>query len=133
MKFGNDRISPAAQEQILAALEPFLPAAIYLFGSFGTPAQHPASDIDLAFLPTSPIGPVKCFETAGRLSDLLGKSVDLVDLSRATTVMSKEVLRTGIPLAVADPTRRSYFEMRTLADYARLNEERRPVLAAFES
>jgi predicted nucleotidyltransferase len=129
----NDRISRAGQEQIIAALAPFQPAVIYLFGSFGTAAQHPASDIDLAFLPTIPVGPFVCFETAGHLSEVLGKTVDLIDLTRATTVMAKEVLRTGIPLAVAEPIRRSYFEMRTLADYARLNEERQPVLTALES
>ena len=133
MTFGNDRISPVYQQQVIAALAPFEPAVIYLFGSFGTSAQHPASDIDLAFLPTLPVGPVACFEMAGQLSDLLGKTVDLIDLTRASTVMSKEVLRTGIPIAVAEPTRRSFFEMRTLADYARLNEERQPVLAALES
>lgn len=133
MNFGNNRIAPAPQAQIIAVLARFQPAAIYLFGSLGTPAQHPASDIDLAFLPTIPVGPVLCFETAGHLSEVLGKTVDLIDLTRATTVMSKEVLRTGIPLAVADPTRRNYFEMRTLADYARLNEERQPILTPLES
>ena len=55
--------------------------------------------------------------------------MDLIDLSRASTVMAKEVIRTGVVLHMADRSRLQQFEMRTLADYARLNEERQAVLA----
>jgi uncharacterized protein len=113
---------------IVPMLEVFRPAAIYLFGSMVHGGTHPQSDIDLAFLPLHACDPVQVFEMASRLADLLGREVDLIDLRAASTVMAKEVLRTGKLLAQSDPSRRKDFEMRTLADYARLNEERQPVL-----
>jgi hypothetical protein len=45
-------------------------------------------------------------------------------------VFAKEVLRTGIPIAIESPALQQQFEMLTLADYARLNEERQAVLAS---
>ena len=50
--------------------------------------------------------------------------------AEASTVFSKEVLRTGIPIAIESPALQQQFEMLTLADYARLNEERQAVLAS---
>ena len=102
--------------------------AVYLFGSYGTPAQHPGSDLDFAILARDSINPVLLFELANTLSNRLGREVDLLDLSTASTVMAKEVLRTGERLIVNDLIATQTFEMRTLADYARLNEERHPVL-----
>ncbi len=72
---------------------------------------------------------MQCFELAGELSELLGYPVDLVDLQRASTVMAKEVIRTGTLLQGEDHPIRDLFEMKTLSDYARLNEERHAVLA----
>ena len=125
-----ERIVADKHAQVVSLLNVFDPLVIYLFGSYGTACQHPGSDLDLAILPSSPLDPVVCFATANELSNQLGMEVDLIDLSRASTVMAKEVIRTGMPLAVADPLARQAFEMRTLADYARLNEERSPILTA---
>lgn len=120
--------SMASFSAAVPMLEVFRPAAIYLFGSMAHGRTHPQSDIDLAFLPLHACDPVQVFEMASRLADLLGRDVDLIDLRAASTVMAKEVMRTGKLLAQSDPARRKDFEMRTLADYARLNEERQPVL-----
>ena len=125
-------LSSAQQEIILAALAPFRPAAVYLFGSAATGRQRADSDFDLAFLPAAPVEPLARFQASQALADRLGREVDFVDLSTATTVMAKEVIRTGILLSESEPTLRHDFEMRTLSDYARLNEERQPVLAAFQ-
>lgn len=124
----SERITGDKREQIVTILSVFHPGVIYLFGSYGTGREHAGSDLDLAVLPGSPMDPLVSFATANELSDRLGMPVDLIDLSCASTVMAKEVLRTGIPLDVADRLRHQSFEMRTLADYARLNEERTPVL-----
>ena len=102
------------------ALKPFEPAVIYLFGSYGTESQHPGSDIDIAFLPCSAVDPEECFRVANRLTDELKHTVDLADLTHASTVFSKEVLRTGVPIHVDHPGIHQHFEMSTLADYARL-------------
>lgn len=123
------RLSENQRACVIDALQPFKPAVIYVFGSFGTPTQHPESDIDIAFLPTVATDPVACFQIANQLTDQLGKSVDLVDLAQARTVFAKEVLRTGIPVDIGIPKIHQHFEMLSLADYARLNEERQPVLA----
>ena len=125
-----ERIVADKREQIVALLRAFDPAVIYLFGSYGTVREHAGSDVDLAILPRSPLGPLECFATANELSSRLGVAVDLIDLTRASTVLAKEVMRTGTALAVADPLACQTFEMRTLADYARLNEERAPILAS---
>jgi predicted nucleotidyltransferase len=122
---------PLSLEQrsgVLRSLAGFHPIAVYLFGSLATGSTRPDSDVDLAFLPGEPVDPVACFDRAQELAELFGREVDLVDLTRSSTVLAKEVLRTGLLLEEADRTARQEFEMRTLADYARLNEERQPVL-----
>ena len=123
-----ERLTTAQIQEITRALEPFAPAAIYLFGSYGTDSQHPSSDLDLAFLPSLPSDPVKIFQIANHLSGSLGVEVDLIDLNRASTVFRKEVIRTGAPIQMGDPSLRHQFEMYALSDYARLNEERREMI-----
>lgn len=126
----DPRLPEDQRARVIEALKPFNPAVIYLFGSFGTRSQHPASDIDIAFLPTHSADPIDCFRIANQLADQLGHCVDLADLTRTSTVFSKEVLRTGTPLEIQNPGLHQQFERLTLADYARLNEERQPVLAS---
>jgi predicted nucleotidyltransferase len=126
----ENNLFPAARHvrEIVRTLDKAQPAAIYLFGSAARGRIHALSDIDLAFLPSHPTDPVEVFELSNQLADTLQRDVDLVDLSRASTVMAKEVFRSGTILAENDPMRRREFEMRTLADYARLAEHRLPVL-----
>ena len=70
------------------------------------------------------------FKRAGPSKLPLGREVDLIDLARSSTVLRKEVLGNGRLLYETAPDRRAEFEMYALSDYARLNEERSPVLAA---
>jgi predicted nucleotidyltransferase len=123
------RLPASIRDALLRHTRALAPKAIYVFGSYGTARQHPASDLDLAVLPQSPLDPVRLFQLANELSSELGLDVDLIDLSRASTVMAKETLRTGERFLVNDLPAVREFEMRTLSDYARLNEERHPVLA----
>jgi len=118
------------RETILGHLADTHPLLIYVFGSFGTAKQHPSSDLDLAVLAAGPLPALRCFELAGELSERLGCPVDLIDLQQASTVMAKEVIRTGTLLQGEHHPARDLFEMQTLSDYARLNEERAAVLAA---
>jgi predicted nucleotidyltransferase len=118
-------------EIIRSALEKFRPAVVYLFGSVANDRARPESDLDIAFLPTSRCEPYDVFETAQELAGQVGREVDLVDLSRASAVMKAQVLKTGRRLFVNDEHRTAEFEMYALSDYARANEERREVLAAF--
>lgn len=123
------RLSPEQQEAILGSLAALEPKAVYLFGSHGTDRQRRKSDLDLAILPSTPPDPVELFELGNRLAERLNLEVDLVDLDRASTVMRKEVLRTGERLQASDLPSTRQFEMLTLSDYARLNEERAEILA----
>jgi uncharacterized protein len=125
----NPRFSPEQQALIVSALAGFDPAVIYLFGSYGGAAQHPESDIDLAFLPAAKVAPLVLFYLAGELSERLRSPVDLVDLTQATTVFAKEVILTGTPLVIYHSAIHQHFEMLALANYARLNEERHIVLS----
>ena len=103
---------------------------LYRFGSSvrGVVGQHAGSDLDLAFLAGEPMDPLRTFECANELSTALQCDVDLVDLACATTVMRKEVITGGRCLFARSTSARDTFEMRSLADYVRLNEERAPVL-----
>jgi len=123
------RLTKAQSDLVAGVLERFEPSVIYIFGSFGTPFRHPDSDVDIAFLSGVPSDAIQVFEAAANLSEKLGVEVDLTDLRKASSVLRKEVLRTGEKVLLRDPGSVEEFEMRVLSDYARLNEERRECLA----
>jgi predicted nucleotidyltransferase len=54
---------------------------IYVFGSAAKGTAGSASDLDLA---VSGLPPSVFYRTSARLSDLIGRSVDLIDLDRNT-------------------------------------------------
>jgi predicted nucleotidyltransferase len=117
--------------KLVEALQDALPdcQAIYRFGSWGTEAQRPDSDIDLAVLPARPLDPVLRWELAQRLASLAGRDVDLVDLLQASTVLRMQVVASGERLTCADKPRVERFEDSVFSSYARFNEERREILA----
>lgn len=104
-------------------------AVVYRFGSTVKGEERPDSDIDLAFLPASPVDPVRRFEVQETLAVLLRRDVDLVDLSAASTVFRMQVLANGVAIGVADEVRRGAFEDWVFTSYPRLNDERREILA----
>lgn len=116
--------------EVVRSLAAFDPAVIYVFGSAALGAVRPDSDLDVAFLPAAPSDAWAVFQVAQELARQLRREVDLVDLRRASTVLRKEVLRTGRRLVTFRARETDEFEMYTLSDYARLNEERAPVLRA---
>jgi predicted nucleotidyltransferase len=119
---------------IIHSLLSFFPGvlAIYQFGSFGTVGEHKESDLDLAILATCPLHSVLCWESAQKIAQRVGYDVDLVDLLSASTVMRLQVVAHGRRLYCADEIYVGDFEDRTFSDYARLNEERRCILAAIQ-
>ena len=60
---------------------------------------------------------------------LAGRDVDLVDLRQASTVLRVQILRDARMLLDADAAERARFEATALSAYARLNEERKQILA----
>jgi uncharacterized protein len=113
--------------RVLRAAIPGLQAA-YRFGSTASGETHATSDVDVAFIAVDPITVERCWEVAGDLAAELTRDVDLIDLRRASTVMRVQVLRNAVTIVVDDSTALALFEMLSLSDYARLNEERRGIL-----
>jgi predicted nucleotidyltransferase len=102
--------------------------AVYVFGSAETGGAHAASDLDLAVLSSSRLDPMFRWELQGDLAACAGRSVDLVDLRAASTVMQMQVVSTGRLVLSMDSVQVDRFEMYVYADYCRLNEERRAIL-----
>ena len=59
---------------------------------------------------------------------VIGCEVDLLDLKVSSTVMKAQVISSGQVIYCADEVRRMYFYMRSLKEYALLNEERAVIL-----
>jgi predicted nucleotidyltransferase len=116
----------AAVEAIRATLPGTI--AIYLFGSRarGDAGRH--SDVDVAVIAPGGMPDLVRFELQERLAALLHADVDLVDLTRASSVLRVQVLEHGSVLYDGDPAARALFEATALASYARLNEERAGIL-----
>jgi predicted nucleotidyltransferase len=107
-----------------------VPAAmvVYAFGSVATGEDMRDSDVDLAVLASRPIDSVERWTLQETLASEVHRSVDLVDLRRASTVMRAQVIANGRVLWEADPDARARFEATAFSAYARLNEERRGIL-----
>ena len=125
-------LDPAQLESAKALLlERLAPEIVVLFGSAATGRGFgPDSDIDLGFLCQRSPGKYDCFMLAQELAGILGRDVDLVDLGQASTVFKKEILAGSKFLYESDPIRAMDWRMRALKEYAKLNEERAPVLKA---
>lgn len=123
-----------SEETIVKTVLSFYPdtEAIYLFGSFLTPAQQQGSDVDIAVL-FSP-------EKAGQLNNLalgdcraalekaLKRTVDLVNLRKANTVFQNEIMQEGRIIYQRNERAVDEFEMQVLSSYQKLNEERAGIL-----
>jgi predicted nucleotidyltransferase len=104
------------------------PIVLYRFGSPVTGALRADSDVDYAVLATRPLEAVERFDLQEDVARALRRSVDRVDLRRASTVLRMQVIASGVAVAVGDAIERERFEIFTYASYARLNEERRAIL-----
>lgn len=111
-------------QHLADTLAPYL---VILFGSTAKGNTHDQSDVDIAFLSDQPVSEYDIFMIGQELADKLGREVDLVDLSRASTVFQAQIVGTGKVVLDLDPSRRMVFFMRALKEYALLNEERKPI------
>jgi predicted nucleotidyltransferase len=101
---------------------------VYLFGSVARGDANRESDVDLAVLSGQPLSAVTRFDLEGRLEEKLRRSVDLIDLRKASAVFRVPILKDATLLHEADPRRRAEFECFAFSNYARLNEERAGIL-----
>lgn len=68
-------------EQVAVYLKQEGAKEVFLFGSASRGTMNEGSDIDLA---VSGLDPAKFYSVAGKAEDMLGKSLDLVDLDEKT-------------------------------------------------
>jgi len=123
------KLEKKEKEAIVGLLKKSInPWLIYLFGSSVQGRMRIDSDIDLAFLSDQDTAPYQLFVLAQDLAGELGREVDLIDLSKASTVFTAQVIGNKEILYCQDQTRKDYFELRALKEYAFLNEERKEIL-----
>lgn len=101
---------------------------IILFGSAADERMRDDSDIDLAFLSEKSLSEYEVFIIAQELADELGRNVNLIDMSKASTVFKSIILGTGKIIYLSDENRKHEFQINTFKDYALLNEERKVIL-----
>lgn len=103
--------------------------AIYAFSSYANGMQRPDSDIDLAVLASTPLDAERVFMLSGTLTDIAQRNVDVVNLHSAAIVLRSQVIANGRRIYCGDQTACESFEDLAYSSYARLNEERRDILA----
>lgn len=105
------------------------PAFLIVFGSYAKGTTHSESDLDVAFYcENQSFSSYELFMIAQQLADLIGLEVDLVDLKEASTVFAAQIFSTGEVIYSQNENLRMELHMRTYSMYARLNEERQPIL-----
>lgn len=129
-------IEPSIRDALVATIRHHLPdiVAVYVFGSRARGRGRRDSDLDIALLlpPGADVDVSRRIALAGDLRDIADCVVDLSALDAVdATVLTKEVVTTGSLLYTNDEAAVALFEMRALREYARLCEDRQPVLAAY--
>jgi len=105
----------------------------FVFGSYGTPAFGPESDLDVAVQFQQPLSTEEMLSLAGRLDEVAGRRVDLVDLRKADPIIAMQVLRSGKPFLVANRRALTEFQMYAPAMYFDWKVCRRPVEEAMRA
>lgn len=123
----------AILKQVKSELRTHLPdlQAVYIFGSWGTDAQRPDSDLDIAvLLPVDFCCDDEHWLTLRHeLAKIAKCSVDLISLRTVSTVFQKEIIWKGRQFCVADPAGVTEFEALVLSFYQKLNDERAGIMS----
>ena len=100
---------------------------LWVFGSEATGRTTEDSDLDLAALfrrrPTS----AEIVELSGKLTDLVGRPVDLVDLDRASPIVGMQAMRHGTLVVDRSPRHRFEYLARLPGLYEDLARVRAPI------
>lgn len=113
-------------DYLVKTLDPYL---IMLFGSAVNGHLRADSDVDLAYLSDQEMQGYDLFMLSQQIASFLGRDVHLMDLNQVSTVMQAQVIAKGKMILDREPNRRREFFIQVLKKYARLNEERAPILA----
>lgn len=104
------------------------PEFILIFGSAVTGETHEASDLDIAFHKKSKTSNYEIFMLGQELAGILNVSVDLIDLSQASTVFRMQIFKNGRQIYAKNQHDFNVYEMNVFRSYANLNEQREVVL-----
>ena len=109
--------------------------AVYRYGTWGTAAERPDSDVDVAvLLPHGPAMRVDRWQWHLLAVDIAGavraEHADLINLRRADTSFQAEILRTARLTYSGEDDERLSFESLVLSMYQKLNAERAGIRAA---
>jgi uncharacterized protein len=108
------------------------PLFIILFGSAVKGNTHKDSDVDIAFFSNRQLDKFEIFMIAQEIASKLNRDVDLIDLNKASTVFQAQIIHTGKVIYCIDNQKKAQYELKTLKMYAKLNEERSPILKNIE-
>jgi len=103
--------------------------AVYLFGSHASNQAMPDSDVDLAVLGKSPYTAADLFNVSSNLAIMLKRNVDLVDLRAVPTDLQAQIVTKGQRHVLTNFEQIESFEDFVYSSYARLNEERKYIIA----
>ncbi|NQY85352.1 MAG: nucleotidyltransferase domain-containing protein [Alcanivorax sp.] len=80
---------------IKAALQPFSPRLVVVFGSMARGEETASSDLDIGVMLESPLTIEQRQAMIKALAGALGRSVDLVDLNRVGEPLLGQILKEG--------------------------------------
>lgn len=125
----RERVLATARDVLLASLPEAW--AIYLFGSFVRGDEWPDSDLDLAVLLPPGRRIENLVDVMSRVSAVIHRDVDIVDLRGAGDALRREVLLEGRTLYESEPDQVLAWEASAMSRYARHRDEIRGILEDF--
>ena len=121
----SDNTLDKVREYLVKELNPH---TLILFGSSVKGYFREDSDIDVAFISAKEVKSYDLYLLAQALVLEVGREVDLIDFTQASTVFKTQILGLGQVIYSNDPKKLAEFQIRTLKEYALLNEERAEIL-----
>jgi len=120
------------KEEIIILLQEIKIKFAYIFGSSVKGNFRKESDIDIAVYIEEDIDDYTIFMKAQEIAVKLNRDIDLVNLKKVSTVFAAQIIFTGELIICGDINKKMEFEMNTLSQYAKLNEERVEILKHYK-
>lgn len=120
------------KEEIIILLQEIKIKFAYIFGSSVKGNFRKESDIDIAVYIEEDIDDYTVFMKAQEIAVKLNRDIDLVNLKKVSTVFAAQIISTGELIICGDINKKMEFEMNTLSQYAKLNEERAEILKHYK-
>ena len=120
------------KQEIISLLQEIKIKFAYIFGSSVKGNFRKESDIDIAVYVEEDIADYTVFMKAQEIAVKLNRDIDLVNLKKVSTVFAAQIISTGELIICGDINKKMEFEMNTLSQYAKLNEERVEILKHYK-